>query len=364
MQCVSPIVVGIVSAGKAGFYLKEEGKSMPSSDITIRDIYLARKRIAGMVRRTPLVTSSLLTECVGAAVYLKLESLQETGAFKIRGALNKIFSLTEDEKAAGVITASSGNHGRGVAYAARKLGIHAVICLSTRAPKTKVEAIRRLGAEVVVYGKGYDDAAEYTSRLQKERGLTLIHGFDDPFVIAGAGTIGLELLEDLPEIDTAIVPLSGGGALSGIALALKSADPAIRVIGVTMDRAPVMYHSLRAGKPMEMKEEETIADALAGGLFGLTPVNHYTFRMCQQYVDETVLVSEEEIAEAMTFTLEQHHLVVEGAGAVGIAAVLHQRTSKIGQNVVVVVTGGNVDLPLLLKVARSHSGKEADLHPI
>jgi len=220
--------------------------------------------------------------------------------------------------------------------------------MSTRVPSNKVDAIKRLGAEVVVHGNSYEDAEKHTLQLQEERGLTLIDPFDDPLVIAGQGTIGLEILEDLPEVNTVIVPLSGGGLMSGIALAMKSASPAIRVIGVSMDRAPVMHHSLKAGKPIKMEEEDTIADALMGNI-GLN--NKYTFRMVQEYVDETVLVSDEEIAEAMVFALEQHHLVVEGGGAVGIAALLHQRASGLGRNVVVVVSGSNTSLPLLLKVA-------------
>jgi threonine dehydratase len=200
----------------------------------------------------------------------------------------------------------------------------------------------------VVTGDSYEQAEIHALQLQEERRLTLIDPFDDPLVIAGQGTIGLELLEDIPEIDTVIVPLSGGGLISGIALALKSASPSIRVIGVTMDRAPVMYHSLRAGAPIEMTEEDTIADALVGNI-GVN--NKYTFRMVQEYVDDTVLVSDEEIATAMAFALEEHHLVVEGGGAVGIAALLHRRVNELGRNVVVVLSGSSVDLPLLLKVA-------------
>lgn len=322
-----------------------------NSAVTMRDIYLAKQRIAPIVLRTSLVSSPILEDHVGTSVYLKLEGLQETGSFKIRGAANKMLNLTEEEKTRGVIAVSTGNHGRAVSYVAKTLGIQAVICLSEGVPRNKIDALKHLGAEIVMHGKTYDDATEHAFRLQKKRGLTMIHPFDDPFVIAGQGTIGLELLEDLPEIDTAIVPLSGGGLISGIALALKSANPAIRVIGVTMDRAPVMYHSLKAGKPVEMKEEETIADALVGGL---GPVNHYTFRMCQGYVDEAVLVSEEEIAEAMAFCLEQHRLVVEGGGAVGIAALLHRRVGELGRNVIVVLSGSNVDLPVLLKVAEKY----------
>jgi threonine dehydratase len=328
---------------------------MPNPDVTLQDVYKARQKIANIATKTPLVSSPWLTELVGAPVRLKVESLQTTGSFKIRGAANKMLSLTPDERERGVITVSSGNHGRAVSYVAGQLGVKAVICMSTRVPGNKVEAIRRLGAEVVVHGESYDEADRHALRLQEERGLTMIHPFDDPFTIAGQGTIGLELLEELPEIDTVVAPLSGGGLMAGIALALKSASPAIRTIGVSMDRAPVMYHSLRAGKPIEMAEEDTIADALAGGI-GLD--NQYTFRMIQEYVDDTVLVSEEEIADAMAFALEKHHLVVEGGGAVGIAALLRQEL-EVGRNIVVVVSGSNVELPLLLKVAQR--GKGANL---
>lgn len=322
---------------------------MPPSDVTMHDIYVARQRIAAIARRTPLISSPWLTEHVGASIYLKLESLQETGSFKIRGAANKLLSLTAGEKGQGVITFSTGNHGRAIAYVAKQLGINAVICLSKRVPRYRVDAIERLGAEVVVCGESQDDAMEHAFQMQEERGLTVIGAFDDPFIISGHGTIGLELLEDLPEIDTVIVPLSGGGLISGIAQALKSANTAIRAIGVSMERAPIMYHSLRAGIPIEIEEEDTIADALAGGI-GLD--NQYTFRMVQEYVDDTILVSEEEIAEAMAFALEKHHLVVEGAGAVGIAALLHRKVKEVGRNVAVVVSGSNVDIPLLLKIAK------------
>jgi len=325
---------------------------MPISDVTMLDVYLARQRIASIAKRTPLIRSPLLAQHIGASVYLKLENIQETGAFKLRGAANKILSLTADEKARGVIAFSSGNHGLAVSYVARQLGVKAVICISKRVPSTKVNAIKRLGAEIVVCGESQDEAEEHAFQMQKEQGLTMINPSDGPFVIAGQGTIGLELLEDLPEMDTVIVPLSGGGLISGIALALKSASTTIRVIGVSMERAPVMYHSLRAGKPVVLEEEETLADGLAGGI-GLD--NRYTFRMVQEYVDDTILVSEKEIAEAMAFALEKHHLVVEGAGAVGIAALLHRRVREVGRNVVIVVSGSNVDIPLLLKIAQDHN---------
>jgi threonine dehydratase len=284
---------------------------MPTSDVTMLDVYLARQRIAS------------IGYAVGSSVRLKLESLQETGSFKIRGAANKMLNLTAEERARGVVTGSSGNHGRAVAYVASRLGVNAVICISARVPSNKADAIRRFGAEVVVYGKSYDESVSHALRLAEERKLTMIDSFDDPFVIAGQGTIGLELLEDWPELDTAVVPLAGGGLLGGIALALKSANPTLRVVGVSMERAPVMYHSLKAGTPIEMEEEETIAHALAGGL---GEDNQYTFRMAQEYVDDVVLVSEEAIAEAMFFALEKHHLVVEGGKQCGNPVALKDRS--------------------------------------
>jgi len=323
------------------------------------DIYMARKRISSIVKRTPLVSSPSLTEHVGVPVYLKLENLQETGTFKIRGVTNKLFSLTGDEKARGIITFSAGNHGRAAAYIAKQLGINAVVCISQRVPSYRVEAIKRLGGELVVYGKSQDEAMYHASELAEKQGLTWIDAFDDPFIIAGHGTIGLELLEDLPEVDTVVVPLSGGGLISGIALALKSASRAIRVIGASLEVAPVMYHSLKVGHPVEIEEKDSIADALLGGI-GLD--NQYTFRMVQEYVDDVILLSDEEIAESMAFALDKHHLIVEGAGAVSIAALLTQKVREIGEKVVVVVSGGNVDLPLLLKIAQNRSGRKAKVN--
>jgi threonine dehydratase len=313
------------------------------------DVYLAKRKIKKSIYRTPLVKSPRLREIVTAECYLKLENLQNTGSFKIRGATNKILSLSDDERKRGVIAVSSGNHGRAVASVAQKYNIPAVICISETVPRNKVQAIRELGAEIVIAGKSYDAASEGAVKLQVERGLTMIHPFDDPYVIAGQGTIGLELIEDLPEIDTAIVPLSGGGLLGGIALTLKSINPKIRTIGVSMDRGPAMFESLKAGRIMEVIEEPTLADALVGGI---GKNNAHTFAIIQQFVDETVLVSEGEIAAGMTFALERHQLVVEGGGAVGIAAVLAGKVKEIGENTAIVISGANVDLPVLIEVAQ------------
>jgi threonine dehydratase len=307
--------------------------------INLRELYLARHRILPYIRRTPLVASPWLSGEIGTSVYLKLECLQETGSFKVRGAANRILALAEEERARGVVAVSTGNHGRAVAFVADRLGIPATICISARVPPGKVEAIRRLGARIELHGASYDEAEFHARALQREEGQTFIEPFDDPLVIAGQGTVGLELLEDLPEIDTAVVPLSGGGLLGGIAVALKAADPGIHVVGVSMERAPVMYHSLKAGRPISLPEEETLADALAGGI-GLE--NRYTFPLVQQVMDDAVLVREDEIAAAMDWALEEHHLVVEGGGAVGLAALLHRKVPRQGKQLAVVLSGGNV----------------------
>lgn len=324
-------------------------------DPTLEDVRRARTAVSAVARRTPLLYAGTLSERVGSAVYLKLENLQETGSFKVRGAANRIAALSPEERARGVITVSTGNHARAVAWVARRFGIPATVCMSRRVPAGKVEAVRALGAQVLLCGESYDEAAAECARLERERGLTYVPPFDDPWVIAGQGTIGIELLEELPGIDTAVVPLSGGGLICGIALVLKSVRPEVRVIGVSQDRAPVMACSLKAGRPVELPEEETIADALAGGI-GLD--NRYTFRLAQRLVDDVVLVREEEIASAIVFALQELHLVVEGGGAVGLAALLQARVPSLGRNVAVVLSGGNIDLDRLqqLLAQRTVSG--------
>jgi len=323
---------------------------MADIDLTMRDIYLARARIAPLVHKTPLVSSPELSELTGSEVTLKLECLQETGSFKPRGAANKILSLNSAVRQRGVVTVSSGNHGRALAYVAQCLGLRAVVCLYEKVPANKRDATRKLGAEVVVKGSTYAEANEEAFRLAKKEGLEMIHPYDDPVVIAGQGTIGLELLEEFPALDTVVIPLSGGGLLGGIAFTLKSADPKIHVVGVMMERGPAMVESLRAGRIVDIVEEPTLADALAGNL----PPDQYAFKLVQKTIDETVLVSEEEIAAAMAFSLKNHHLVVEGSGAVGIAALMSGKIQHLGEHVAVVISGANVDMPLLLRVAQDH----------
>ncbi len=318
----------------------------------LHDVYLARPRVYSVARRTPVIESPWLSELSGVDVFLKLENLQETGSFKVRGVANRLFSLSEDEKKRGVVASSSGNHGRALAFVSKKLSIKATICVSEHVPEYKVDAMRRLGAEVIVAGETQDDAMNYVSRLQKEKGMVRVSPFDDPYIISGQGTIGLEILESLPDVDTVIVPLSGGGLISGISLVLKSINPDIKVIGVSMDKGPAMYHSLKVGKPVDVREEVSIADGLLGGI-GLD--NRYTFEMVKRYVDDVVLVSDEEIAEAMAFSLDKHHFVVEGAGAVGIAALRSGRLRDIGEKVIVVVSGGNVGMSRLFQIFKDYN---------
>ncbi len=317
-----------------------------SRPLVQREIFQARQRIGSLIRHTPTIASPLLAERAGGAVSLKLETLQETGSFKIRGAANRMLSLPAEQRQRGVIAVSSGNHGRAVAHIARRLGIESHIYLSKHVPDSKAAAIEALGARVVVTGASYDEAEAASFEAERAQRLTRIPPFDDAAVIAGQGTIGLELLEEIPTMETVVVPLSGGGLIAGIALACKTADPAIRVIGVSMERAPVMALSLQAGRPIEVPEEVTLADGLAGGI-GLE--NAHTFHMVQALVDDVVLVSEEEIAEAMGFMLRAHHQVVEGAGAVGVAALLAGKVQRAGRTIVV-VSGGNVALATLLEV--------------
>jgi len=320
---------------------------MPHPPIPLSEVYRARQRISGRVLRTPLIGSPDLSDRLGGSVHLKLESLQKTGSFKVRGAFNKILSLGDEERRRGVITFSTGNHGKAVACAAGESGMPAVICVSEHVPSYRIEAIASYGAEVVVKGKSQDEAEEHYHRLQRDRALIPVKPFDDPQIIAGQATIGLEIMEDLPRVDTVLIPLSGGGLLSGVALALKSADPSIRVVAVSIERSPAMQESVKAGKAVVVEERDTLADSLLGGI---GQDNRYTLPMVGELTDEFIAVSEEEIARGMTYALEEHGLVLEGAGAVGIGALLAGKVGEPGGCTVVVLSGASVDLPRYLDV--------------
>ncbi|PYG58290.1 hydroxyectoine utilization dehydratase EutB [Rhizobium sp. UGM030330-04] len=307
--------------------------------VSLAAIERAAVRLAGQVERTPLVRSDALSERCGNPVHLKLETLQPIGAFKLRGAMNAILSLDEEVRRRGLVTASTGNHGRAVAFAATKLGIPATICMSALVPANKVEAIRALGAEIRIVGRSQDDAQEEVERLAKSRGLTAIPPFDHADVVAGQGTIGLEVAEDMPELATILVPLSGGGLAGGIAVAVKALKPRARVIGISMERGPAMHASIKAGRPVSVREEETLADSLGGGI-GLA--NRVTFALCQALLDEIVLVSEDEIADGIRHAAREDGLTVEGAGAVGFAAILSGKITISGPTALI-VSGGNID---------------------
>lgn len=312
--------------------------------IELRDIYVAREAIRGHARRTPLIYSGYLSDVTHGNIYLKLENLQETGAFKVRGAANRLVQMQPEERSRGVIALSTGNHGRALAWMGKQLGVRVVVCVPESVLPHKVAAMRALGAEVRIEGADQDAAEVAALAMAEKEGSTWVSPFDDPWIIAGQGTIGLEILEDLPQVDVVMAPLSGGGLLGGIALAVKSASAKIRTVGVAMAHGPVMVASLAAGKPIQLPEERTLADSLVGGI-GLE--NRYTFELVRNTVDETVLVSEEEIGAAMVYALENEKLVVEGGGAVGLAALLHNKLDVEGRSVAVIVSGGNVDMKLL-----------------
>lgn len=278
---------------------------------------------------------------------MKLEHTHVIGAFKVRGAANKILSLAREERERGVTTFSTGNHGQAVSYVAGQLGVDAHICVSERVPKVKTDAIEQFGGKLEIYGDRQDEAAERCRELQEQQGVTLIDPFDDPHVIAGQGTIGLELAEECPDLDSVIVPLSGGGLISGIALALKANLPTINVIGVSAEHAAVMAESLKAGRPVELEERATLADSLLGGI-GLN--NRHTFGIVQQYVDDIVLVDEQTIANGMTCLFKEHRIVAEGAAAVGIGALVNGLIPSPGRKTAVIISGQNVDPSDFLRV--------------
>lgn len=307
--------------------------------VSLAAIEQAAARLAGQVERTPLVRSDNLSERCGHPVHLKLETRQPIGAFKLRGAMNAIFSLDDEARKRGLVTASTGNHGRAVAYAAKKLGIPATICMSALVPANKVEAIRALGADIRIVGRSQDDAQEEVQRLTRSRGLTAIPPFDHSDVVAGQGTIGLEVVGDMPELATILVPLSGGGLAGGIAVAVKALKPRARVVGISMERGAAMHASVKAGRPVSVQEEETLADSLGGGI-GLA--NRVTFALCQALLDDIVLVSEDEIAAGIRHAAHEEGLTVEGAGAVGFAAVLSGKVNISGPTAII-VSGENID---------------------
>ena len=309
--------------------------------LTLEMIQQAQGALRGIARRTPLDPAPKL----GENIYIKAENLQLTGAFKLRGAYNKILSLTPEEAARGVIACSAGNHAQGIALSATRLGIRSVICMPAGAPISKVEATRAYGAEVVLVPGVYDDAAREAERLTKEHGYTFAHPFNDPYVIAGQGTIGLEILEQLPDVSQVVVPIGGGGLISGIAYAIKHLKPSCRVIGVQAEGAASREQSIRQGRPVELGSVATIADGIA-----VKRPGDLTFQLCREYVDEIVTVREDEIASAILALMEVQKTVAEGAGATPVAACMFKKVDTTAGKTVCVVSGGNVDVTTLSRV--------------
>ncbi len=303
----------------------------------------ARSVLSPILNTTPMIGAKGFAD--HCCLYFKAECLQKTGAFKLRGAYYKIACLSDEEKARGVIACSAGNHAQGVAFAARDMGIPATICIPEGAPISKIEATRSYGAEVVLVPGVYDDAYAEAVRLQKERNLTFIHPFNDEHIIAGQGTLGLEILEQLPDVDVILVPIAGGGLISGVAAAVKQLKPECRVIGVQAAGAPSMFHSLRRQQIVTLPKVDTIAD----GIKVKTP-GDLTFDLCRRYVDDVVTVTENEIASAILTVLEKQKLMVEGAGAVSVAAAMYDKVDLQGKTVCALLSGGNLDVTMLERI--------------
>ncbi len=313
--------------------------------LTLDNVYRANYALKNVVRKTDVIYAPKLAK--GTQLYLKTENLQITGSFKVRGAYYKMTCLSEEEKKKGVIACSAGNHAQGVALAAQKNGIKAVICLPDGAPISKVEATKSYGAEVCLVEGVYDDAYNRALELRDEKGYTFIHPFNDEEVIAGQGTIALELSEQIPDLDAVIVPIGGGGLISGIAYTLKSLNPNVKVYGVQAAGAPSMKNSVEDGEVEELASVSTIADGIA-----VKKPGSLTYEICKKYVDEIVTVTDDEISAAILALMEQHKLVTEGAGAVAVAAAMFNKVPIAGKKAVCVLSGGNIDVTILSRVIK------------
>jgi len=317
--------------------------------LEFKEIYLAQRRIQSIVRRTPLEPSLFFSDACGGEVYLKLENLQLTGSFKIRGALNKMLQLSPEERRRGVVTASAGNHAQGIGYGAKMLGIEATIVVPQNTPKTKIEAIRRYGVDLMIHGENYDEAEKKARQLERELSKVYVSPYNDYDIIAGQGTVGLEMWEQQSNLEVVLVPVGGGGLISGIAIALKSLNPDIEVIGVQSKASPVMYESMKQGRIVEVPIEESIAEGLHGGI----EKGSVTFDLVKELVDDIILVEEADIETAIALFLEHHHQVAEGAGAVGLATLMGSEKRFNGRRIGVVISGGNIDISLIKKILNS-----------
>ncbi len=313
--------------------------------LTIDNVYKAQRALKGVIRKTDVIYAPKL--CPGVELYLKTENLQTTGSFKVRGAYYKMTCLSDEEKARGVIACSAGNHAQGVALAAQKNGIKSVICLPDGAPISKVEATKSYGAEVCLVEGVYDDAYQKALSLRDEKGYTFIHPFNDEDVIAGQGTIALELMEQLSDLDAVLVPIGGGGLISGIAYTIKTLNPHVKVYGVQAKGAPSMKNAVEHGQMEALSTVSTIADGIA-----VKQPGDLTFDLCSKYVDEIVTVTDDEISAAILALMERHKLVTEGAGAVPVAAVMFNKVNLQGKKAVCVLSGGNIDVTILSRVIK------------
>jgi threonine dehydratase len=314
--------------------------------ISLREVYSARKRVQTWARRTPMELSRPLSKLCGGEVWLKLENYQVTGSFKIRGATNKLLSLSEEDRRRGVVTSSSGNHAQGVAYAARELGVEATVVVPENTPKVKVDAIREYGVKLIVEGREYMDSERLARRMEREEGLTFISPYNDLDLIKGQATVALEMVEDHPDLDIVLVPVGGGGLASGVASVIKQATNA-SVIGVQSVASPVMYECIRKGRIYDVPLMDSVAEGLHGGL----EAGSITYEICRDLIDQWVILEEETILDAIGFMLHSHHMLVEGAAAVGPAALMAEPGFFEGKRVGVVISGGNLSEEILRKIA-------------
>lgn len=314
-------------------------------EITLKDIQEAKSSLRNVVYKTSLVHNTTFSEMAKSSVYLKMENLQKTGSFKLRGAFNKISRLPEKDRKNGVIASSAGNHAQGVAMAATSYGIKSTIVMPKHAPLSKIAATKSYGAEVILYGDVYDEAYEKAKEIQKQTGAVFIHPFNDPEVIAGQGTIGLEILEDLPDTDIIVVPVGGGGLISGIAIAAKSIKPSIKIIGVQAKNMPSMIESISQGHITTIEGMPTIADGIA-----VKTPGELTFNIIKHYVDDIITVDEDEIANAILLLMERAKVIAEGSGAVSVAAILNRLEYIENKKVVALISGGNIDVNMLSRI--------------
>lgn len=322
---------------------------MMKLNVTFQDVLQAHKRLKGRVTETPLVHSDILSNEVGAEVWFKMESLQKTGSFKVRGALNKLDSLTDEELEKGVITASAGNHAQGLAYAASLKNISAKIVVPENTPETKKKGIQRLGGELIVHGAIFDEAEEYANQLAEESGRTFVNAFEDDEIIAGQGTAALEAFLKEPDFEAVVVPAGGGGLLCGVALVAKAVNPEVQVIGIQTHASPPWYYSFKAGKLVPVEYKDSYAEGLHGG------ITQGNFDLVQNIVDDFILVEEESVAKAMYWMAKEHHFMIEGAGAVGIAAFHDGLLDELkGKKILTLVTGSNVDVSRIVGFSKKY----------